>query len=187
MSGKQYWDEINRASEKVTSLMHSYWHKYSDWGNWQFWVILLFLLAPLIVLLMKLDRIRTFEILFFGYTVHMLWTYTDLSLIRQGFLDHNNFLLPFLPQGLAITASLIPISLMLVYQYCLKPDKNFFVWAAGISAILAFGFAPMEKGMGLISLKNGFTIVHLFFIDLIISIVAYGLTKFFIKFYTARQ
>lgn len=187
MSGKQYWNEINKASEKVTSLMHSYWHKYSDWGNWQFWVLLLFLLAPLMVLLIKLDRRRTFEILFFGYTVHMLWTYTDLSLIRQGFIDHYYFLLPFLPQGLGITASLLPVSFMFVYQYCIKHDKNFLVWASGLSAIIAFGFAPIEKGMGLVSMVKGLTIVHIFFIDLTISMVAYGLTKFFIKFYTARQ
>ncbi|MBM7656443.1 hypothetical protein [Neobacillus cucumis] len=187
MSGVEYWQEINKASEKVTSLMYSFWRMYSDWGNWQFWVLLLFLLAPLIVLLLKLDRKRTLEILFFGYTVHMLWTYTDLALIRQGFIDHYYFLMPILPQGLGITASLIPVSFMLLYQYCIKHEHNFFVWTAGLSAVLAFGFAPIEKVVGFVTIGKGLTIVHIFFIDITISVVAYGMTNFFVKFYMARK
>ncbi|MDZ5472883.1 hypothetical protein SM124_14210 [Bacillus sp. 31A1R] len=167
--------------------MYSYWHQHSDWGNWQFWFILVFLLAPLLVLLLKLDRKRTFEILFFGYTVHMLWTYTDLSLIRQGFIDHYYFLFPFLPQGLGTTASFIPVSFMLVYQYCINHNKSFLIGAFGLSAVIAFGFAPIEKALGIVSLVKGLTIVHIFFIDITIAMIAYGITKFFIKFYTARQ
>lgn len=167
--------------------MHSYWNQYSDWGNWQFWVILFLLLAPLIVLLIKLDRRRTLEILFFGYTVHMLWTYTDLALIRQGFIDHIYFVFPFLPQGLGTTASLLPVSFMFVYQYCINHDKNFFVWASGLCAVTAFGFAPIEKAIGLVSIVNGLSIVHLFFIDIAISLVAYGMTRFFVNFYMAKK
>jgi hypothetical protein len=187
LSEKQYWNEINKLSEKVSSLMNSYWQKYSDWGNWQFWVLLLCMLVPLIVLLIRLDRKRTFEILFFGYTVHMLWTYTDLILIRKGFIDHDYFLLPFLPQGLGITSSLLPVAFMLVYQFCINHDKNFFVFATGLSALVAFVFTPIERAAGLVSLVKGLTIVHFLFIDLFIAMAAYGLTKFFKKFYTARK
>ncbi|MGX6446325.1 hypothetical protein ACWM35_24305 [Neobacillus sp. K501] len=187
MSSKQSWNEINKLSEKVTSLMNSHWHKYSDWGNWQFWVILLFLLAPLIVLLIKLDRRRTFEILFFGFTVHMLWSYTDLILIRQGYVDHNYFLLPFLPQGLGITASLLPVSFMFIYQYCIKHDKIFLVWASGLSAVIAFIFAPLENVIGLVTIGKGLNVVHLFFIDIAIAMAAYGMTRFFIKFQKTKN
>lgn len=117
----------------------------------------------------------------------MLWTYTDLILIRQGYVDHHYFLTPFLPQALGITASLIPVSFMLVYQYCLNQDKPFIIWTTGLSAIVAFVFAPIEKCMGLVSIYKGFTIVHLFFIDIVITMIAYGLTKFFVRFYAARQ
>lgn len=183
----QYWKEINEASKKVTSLMYSYWHEHSDWGNWQFWVLLLCLLVPLIVLLIKLDRNRTFEILFFGYTVHMLWTYTDLALIRQGYIDHYYFLMPFLPQAFGITASILPVSFMLLYQYCTNQEKPFILWTTGLSALFALGFAPIEKLLGLVSITKGFTIVHLFFIDITISGIAYGLTQFFIKYCLARH
>ncbi|MEH7119219.1 hypothetical protein V7128_17650 [Neobacillus vireti] len=187
MSVKQYWKEINNTSEKVSSLMHSFWQEHSDWGNWQFWVLLLCLLVPLIVLFIKLDRNRTLEILFFGYTVHMLWTYTDLILIRQGYVDHHYFLTPFLPQALGITASLIPVSFMLLYQYCLIQAKPFILWTTGLSAIFSFGLAPIEKMVDLVSIFKGFTIVHLFFIDITISMIAYGMTHFFVRFYMERS
>jgi len=187
MSVKQYWKEINKASEKVSSLMHSYWREHSDWGNWQFWVILLCLLIPLIVLLVKLNRNRTFEILFFGFTVHMLWTYTDLSLIRLGYIDHKYFLIPFLPQALGITASLIPVAFMLVYQYCINQNKPFIIWTTVLSAIFAFCFVPIEMSLGLVSIFKGFNIVHIFFIDIAISMIAYGMTNFFVRTYKARQ
>ncbi|MBY0145070.1 hypothetical protein [Neobacillus niacini] len=186
MSVKQHWKDINIASEKVSSLINSYWHEHSDWGNWQFWVVLLCLLIPLIVLLIKLDRNRTFEILFFGFTVHMLWTYTDLLLIRLGYIDHHYFLMPFLPQALGITAAIIPVSFMLLYQYCLNQEKPFIIWTTGLSAIIAFGFAPIEMLAGFVSIYQGFNIVHLFFIDGTISMIAYGMTKFFVRFYMAR-
>ena len=187
MSVMQYWKEINESSKKVTSLMYSYWHEHSDWGNWQFWVLLLCLLVPLVVLLIKLDRNRTFEILFFGYTVHMLWTYTDLALIRQGYIDHYYFLMPFLPQAFGITASLLPVSFMLLYQYCINQEKPFILWTTGLSAIFAFCFAPIEKFIGLVSIFKGFNIVHIFFLDIAISMVAYGMTNFFVRTYKARQ
>jgi uncharacterized membrane protein YjfL (UPF0719 family) len=102
-------------------------------------------------------------------------------------MDHYYFLMPFLPQAFGITASLLPVSFMLVYQYCTKHDKNFPVWASGLSAALAFGFAPIEKALGLASISKGFTIVHIFFIDLTISMIAYGMTYFFMKFYTTGK
>jgi len=186
MSVNQYWKEINIASEKVSSLITSYWYEHSDWGNWQFWVVLLCLLIPLIVLLFKLDRNRTFEILFFGYTVHMVWNYTDLLLIRLGYIDHHYFLMPFFPQALGITAAIIPVSFMLLYQYCMNQEKPFIIWTTMLSAIIAFCFAPLEMLVGFFSIYKGFNIAHLFFIDLTISMIAYGMTKFFVRFYMAR-
>ncbi len=182
----QYWKEINESSKRVTSLMHSYWHEHSDWGNWQFWFLLLCLLVPLVVLMIKLDRNRTFEILFFGYTVHILWTYTDLALIRQGYIDHYYFLMPFLPQAFGTTASILPVSFMLLYQYCTNQEKPFILWTTGLSAFFALGFAPLETLAGLVSITKGLTIVHLFFLDLTISMVAYGMTQYIVNHYKAR-
>ncbi|WP_312093956.1 hypothetical protein [Niallia sp.] len=183
MSVKDYWSKINKESEKVSSLMNSYWHEHSDWNNWQFWIILSLLILPLIILLIKVDKEKTLRILFFGYTVHMLWTYTETVLIRMGYMDHHYFLLPFLPQAIGLTSSFLPVSFMFVYQYCIKHEKNFLLWTAVLSAIMAFIFVPIEKQIGFLVMLKGLNNFHIFLIDIIITMIAYGLTKFFITYY----
>jgi hypothetical protein len=183
MSVEEYWSKINHASAKVSSLISSYWHEHSDWTSWQFWIILTCLILPLIVLLIKLDKGKALQILFFGYTVHMLWTYTEIILIRLGLMDHHYFLLPFLPQAIGITSSLLPVSFMLLYQYCIKQDKNYLLWSIVLAAVIAFLFVPIEKKIGFIALVKGLNNFHVFLIDVIISMLAYGLTKFFVAFY----
>lgn len=100
---------------------------------------------------------------------------------------HNYFLIPFLPQALGITASLLPVSFMLVYQYCINQNKPFIIWTTGLSAIFAFCFAPIEMLLGLVTIFKGFNIVHIFFIDIAIAMIAYGMTNFFVRTYMARQ
>lgn len=80
-----------------------------------------------------------------------------------------------------------PVSFMLVYQYCMNQEKPFILWTSGLSAIFAFGFTPIEKSFGLVSFFKGFSIVHIFFIDIAISMITYGMTKFFVRIYMARQ
>lgn len=187
MSVEEYWDKINHASAKVSSLINSYWHEHSNWSSWQFWIILACLIFPLIVLLIKLDKEKALQILFFGYTVHMLWTYTEIILIRLGYMDHHYFLLPFLPQAIGITSSLLPVSFMLLYQYCIKHEKNYLLWTIVLSAVIAFVFVPIEKKIGFLAMLKGLNNFHIFLIDVINTIIAYGLTKFFITFYQNRK
>jgi hypothetical protein len=66
-------------------------------------------------------------------------------------------------------------------------EKPFILWTTGLSAILAFGFAPIEKLLALVSIFKGFSIVHLFFIDFTISMIAFWMIKFFVRFYMAKQ
>ncbi|KAB7664306.1 hypothetical protein [Bacillus sp. B1-b2] len=187
MSVKEYWREIDSLSKEVSTLFNSFWHEYSNWSHWQFWVLLFFILFPLIVLLIKLDKENTFEMLFYAFTVHMLWTYTELSLIRLGYMDHYYFIFPFLPQALGITASFLPISFMFVYQYCKYSKKKFVVWTLLLSAIMSFVFAPIEQSIGLLNISNGLTYIYIFVIDFVIAVSAYCLTKFFCKFYKSPK
>jgi hypothetical protein len=79
VSYERYWGNIHEQSDKLQELLSSYWHQYSDFGNWQFWVVLASLVLPLVLLYFTVDRTRIFEVFFFGYTVHMLWAYIFLN------------------------------------------------------------------------------------------------------------
>jgi hypothetical protein len=182
MNYKEYWDKINEINGQLHSLYSSYWDKYSDFSTWQFWIILLSLLVPLIILYFMVDRRRLFEILFFGYTVHLLWAYIDLALSRTNFLTHTHFLTPVLPNALNITGSFLPVGFMLVYQYATNRKKNFYILTVLLSAVYTFICANIEKSMGLVTFHGGINVIHLFLLDLFIVFVAYWFTRLLLKF-----
>lgn len=72
MEYSEFWEQIFKKNTEVNAFYSDYWKDYSDFGNWQFWVVLGLLIIPLLVLCFTIDRIRIFELFFFGYTVHIL-------------------------------------------------------------------------------------------------------------------
>lgn len=178
MDFHQIWKQIAKRNDELNSLYSLFWEQYSDWGNWQFWVVVALLILPLIILFFTLDRTRLFEILFFGYTVHVIWTYTDIALGRANFISHQYFVSPILPNATNITASVLPVGFLLVYQYCTNRKKNFYLYTILLSAVYAFVFASMEEWMGLLKLSNGLGNIHLFLIDMGVAFIAYWFTKF---------
>jgi len=85
VSYKQYWGNIHEQSDKLQELLSSYWHQYSDFGNWQFWVVLASLVLPLVLLYFTVDRTRIFEVFFSGIRFicfgHILILYLDEAVI----------------------------------------------------------------------------------------------------------
>ncbi|MEK5382203.1 hypothetical protein [Niallia sp. FSL W8-0635] len=182
MDYKEFWDKISEQNGIMHSLYTSYWDKFSDFTTWQFWVILVSLILPLIILFFTVDRKRLFEILFFGYTVHLLWAYIDLALSRGGFLTHTHFLTPMLPNALNITGSFLPVGFMLVYQYATNKKKNFYILTILLSAVYTFICANIEKAIGLVTFHRGVTAFHLFLLDLVIVFVSFWFTRLLLKF-----
>ncbi|MEH7097325.1 hypothetical protein [Neobacillus vireti] len=179
MDFTQYWDKINENKQELSSLYSSYWNKYSDLSTWLFWVELALLVVPLLLLFFVVDRKKLFEVLFFGYTVHMIWSYTQIALGRSTLFYHNYFLLPILPNASNVTASLLPVGYLLLYQYCSNRHKNFLIFAPLLSAVFTFGFASIEKYLGLISFQNRMNQFWLFLIGIVIAYISYRITKFF--------
>lgn len=182
LSYQDYWKQITEKNDELTKLISSYWHQYSDMGNWQFWMVLAFLLLPLILLYFLIDRKRVFEIFFFGYTVHILWTYVEQVLANYSHFIHTYFLSPWFPPALSMTASALPVGFLLVYQYCTNHNKNFYVYSALLSAVFAFVFASFEKYMGLVKIERGMHQFYIFLIDIAIVYTAYWFTKLMLKF-----
>ncbi|MED4072123.1 hypothetical protein [Priestia endophytica] len=181
MTYNQYWREINEKEDELSSLFSNYWHQYSDFGTWQFWLILVSLIIPLIILCFTVEKRRVFEVFFFGYTVHVLWTYANIMLERSGYIVHTYYLTPLLPTPTNITASILPVGFLLLYQYCTKHRKNFYLYSVVISVIFAFGLASIEEKLKLLNIRNEKTLIYLYITDVVIAFVAYWFTKFLLK------
>jgi len=180
MSYQKFWEQIGKHNDELVSLYKSYWSGYSNMGDWQFWATLLLFIFPLIVVYFAVDKKRIFELFFFGFVVHLLWTYIDITLGRLGLFTHHYFLMPILPNATTMTASVLPVSFLLLYQYCTNHQKNFYVYTLILSSIFAFGFASFERVIGFISLGKGMHLYHVFMIDVGIVYISYWFTKFII-------
>ncbi|SET52781.1 hypothetical protein SAMN05421676_105193 [Salinibacillus kushneri] len=187
MSFQEYWSSIYDLNEKLNSTMFEYWKQYSYFDTWQFWYIVFLLVAPLIILYFSVDRSRIFEILFYGFSVNLLWTYADTIVGSTSFFVHHYFLIPLLPSALSLNSAVLPVGYMLVYQYCTNHKKNYFLYIAVLSAIFAFGFATLEEYMGLVSFNKGMNQFYVFLVDIGIVSIAYWLTRFVLRLRTSDQ
>ncbi|MGN7177446.1 hypothetical protein BK139_13510 [Paenibacillus sp. FSL R5-0490] len=178
MSYSEYWERIYLQSEKMNSLISSYWREYSGFGAWQYWVVFALMVLPLVIVYLSVDRTRIFEIFFFGYTVHILWTYADSFLERYSYFVHTHFLLPMFPYALNMTASALPVGFLLIYQFCTNHSKSFLLYTILGSAIFAFGFATIEEWAGMAHFNKGMNQFYIFLIDIAIAYAAYFLTMF---------
>ncbi|MDV2581374.1 hypothetical protein [Alkalibacillus haloalkaliphilus] len=181
MTYEEYWNRIFELSQELSQVLDQYWHEHSSWDSWQFWVNIVLLIAPLIILYFAIDRTRMFEILFFGLLVHMLWNYSSNYLESQVMFRHLYFITTMLPSAFTMVASALPVAFMLLYQYCTNNGKNFYVWVIGLSVLFAFGFAPLEVVFGITHMGGGFHYVYLFFIDIAIAFISYWFVKALIK------
>ncbi len=178
MDFQQYWENIYDTSEKLNSLLLDYWREYSYFDDWQFWVAVGFLVVPLILLFFFVDRKRIFEVLFYGYSVHILWNYTDTLLGSSNYFVHKYFAFPLLPYALSLTSSFLPVGFLLVYQFSTNHNKNVYFYTILFAAIFAFILAPLESVFGLIDLHYGMNYFYIFLIDIVIAFLALWLTKF---------
>jgi hypothetical protein len=172
----QYWNDIYEKSIELDSTLISYWKEFSNIDSWQFWFVLGLLIIPLFIIYFAIDRTKIFEILFFGLTVHMLWTYVDVVLGSTTLFVHQYFIIPLLPFALSLTSSVLPVGFMLVYQYCLNHNKNFYFYTILLSAVFSFGFLSLEKLMGLVDFNRGMNEIYVFLIDLGVVFLSYWLT-----------
>ncbi|WP_042148290.1 hypothetical protein [Paucisalibacillus sp. EB02] len=181
MDKNQFWIDIYERSLGLDSSLISYWKEFSSIDSWQFWFVVLLLITPLFILYFAIDRTKMFEILFFGLSVHMLWTYVDIVLGSSTLFVHQYFIIPILPFAFSITSSVLPVGFMLVYQYCLNHNKNFYIYTILLSAVFSFGFLSLERLMGLVDFNRGMNEIYVFLLDLGVVYLSYWLTIFIKK------
>jgi hypothetical protein len=159
-----------------------YWHNYSSFDTWQFWVNVTMLILPLVVLYFFMDRRRAFHLGFYGFSIHVLAVYIDATALRYGLWEYPYKAIPFLPISFGLDSSLIPVVYMLVYQWTLNNKKNYYLYTFITSVCFAFIFKPILSLHELIRLTNGTNYIHLFVAYLLVALLPKWLTNVFIHF-----
>lgn len=173
-------NEILELQEKVVSMWLDYWKEFSHAGTGPFWVIGLMLVLPLVLVYFKIDRTKVFQIGFYGFNIHTWFTYSDAIAMRTGHVYYPFQIIPIMPVNFALDASLVPVTFMLVYQWCINNNKNVILYGVLTSAFFSFFFKPVLASWDLIKLDKGMNYFYLFLNYLAILLMAIVLTKFFI-------
>lgn len=163
------FDKTVRLNEEAHHALISYWKDNEIYLSLEFWMMCTIFVVPLIILFFKIDRSKLFLMGFYGYSVHMLFAYTDAFGRNMGFWNYPFPIFPVIP-GIALDSSLVPVIFILVYQYTLNHKKNYYVYTIIAAAIFSFGFKPLLVGMGMFKMYGGINYLHLFisFIPVII-------------------
>lgn len=156
------------------------WIFYSNPSTWQFWVLLSILIVPLLILYFKIDRSKVFLIGFYGYSVHVFFTFTDIYGINNGYWHYPYQIIPALP-SISIDTALVPVAFMLIYQWTINHHKNYYLYAIITAAIFAFIFKPILVGIGLFRMYDGINYFHLFLGYILTLLVAKLITWLFHK------
>ncbi|ESU31792.1 hypothetical protein G3A_14835 [Bacillus sp. 17376] len=173
------FDEIVKMGKEGQKALNQYWFDYALYTSFEYWLMVLFLVAPLILLLLKINKNKLFQILFYGYSIHMSFGYHDLFGRNMGYWNYPFPVMPVLP-GISLDSSLIPIIFTFVYQSTLNSNKKYYLYATMTSVILSFVFKPMLVGLGLFRMYGEINYFHLFISYVSVFIFAKLVTDFFL-------
>lgn len=172
-------EKIRKAEVQQNERWVNYWNDYSHFHTWEFWVVLAMLIIPLIALFLFIDRRKIFHLGFYGYGVHIFFAFSDVVGVSKGWWIYPYKLLPGLPSNLALDSSFVPVAYILLYQYTLNRNKNYYIWLLLLCLVFAFFIKPLLLGIGLFRFggKENFFLLFLFYI--IVGLIAKWLTDLF--------
>lgn len=174
-------ERINKLQEKLTNTSIDYWQQYSSLNSWQFWFLAGVLVLSLIILYLVIDRRKALLLGFFGFNVHVWFTKFDLSANEFGLWSLQYEMIPFL-QGFSIDAAFVPVAFMLLYQWTLNHEKNYYLYGTGLCLILSLLWTPLLSFLGLLLVDKGINYFYLLLGDIAIMLVSKWITNIFVHF-----
>ncbi|MBM7663296.1 hypothetical protein JOC85_004168 [Bacillus mesophilus] len=173
------FDQIVKMRKDSTEALMDYWIDFSLYTTLEYWFMVALLLVPLLVLFLKIDKSKIFLIGFFGYSCHVISFYINLLGINMGMWHYPIHLFPSIP-SFSIDASLVPVTLMLIYQWSLNKKKNYYLYALIFTMFFSFVFEPIIVSMGLFKLYGDVNYLFRFINYALIAIIAKLITDAFL-------
>lgn len=172
-------EEIRKSEIAQSDRWLSYWQQYSNMDTWQFWVVLMMFLLPLLVLILFIDRKKVFQLGFYGYGIHLFFAIIDSFGVIKGLWIYPYKLLPGLPASIALDSSFVPVTYILLYQYILNNKKNYYIWMLMLCLVFAFFLKPLMVGLGLFRFGGRENFLMLFWGYVAVALIPKWITDFF--------
>lgn len=165
-------------SEKLLELkqttMHlslEHWYNYEIF-TWQWWIKFAYSIIPIIVFFKLLDRKRNFEILTYGLMISLISTVIDFEGVNFVLWDYP---IRMLPSGFFQVHDLvlIPITSMLIFQYCSR-WKKFALANLALAAAGAYIEEPIAIWMNIyipLNWKHTYSFIIFFMMTIICKFI----------------
>ncbi|HWP96063.1 MAG TPA: CBO0543 family protein [Syntrophomonadaceae bacterium] len=124
---------------------------YDDLHKWTWWLNLIAVILPIIILWKVMDRKRFLQILVFGFLTAMVSTFFNTLGIALMLWDYPDRFLPISPRLFPVDFVALPFLYMLVYQYYLN-WKDFVIANTILAAVLSFVLEPVLVWLNLYEL-----------------------------------
>lgn len=167
----EQFDHIVRMGKEGQKALNKHWLDFELYTSFEYWLMASLLIGPLIYLFFKIDKHKIFFFGFYGYSIHVIFGYIDLFSKNSGYLNYPFPVIPMLP-GLTLDSSFVPVTFMLVYQWTINREKNYYLYMIITSAVMAFIFKPVLVGIGLMRLYGNTNYIYLFAGYLIVITIA---------------
>ncbi len=126
---------------------------HDDLHKWTWWLNLVAVIVPILILRKIIDRKRLLEILVFGFLVALFATFLDAIGTSLMLWDYPDRFLPISPRLLPVDFIAIPFIFMLIYQYCLSWLK-FLIIDIIVAFIFSFVLEPLLVWLNLYIMLN---------------------------------
>ncbi|TYP74526.1 CBO0543 family protein [Paenibacillus methanolicus] len=173
------FEQIRQSKLEEAETIQRYWLQHSNMDTWQFWLLAVLFVVPLIVVLWKMDRSRAFLLGFFGLNVHIWFSYIDTFGVERGMWGYPYKFVPFLPESITLDTSLVPVTFMLLYQWCMNTRRNFYLFGIALCGAYSFILKPIMVQLDLFQMYRGMNFVYLFLLYGLVFGLSVGVTAFF--------
>jgi len=87
-----------------------------------------------------------------------------------------------IPASFSLDASMIPIAFMLIYQWTLNRNKNYYLYAMGLCVIFTLLYRPSMATFGFFHATKGINFFYLFLGYMTIMLLSKWITDLFLHF-----
>lgn len=182
---KLFTDAINTRKESADKILR-YWNEYSSFNDWQFWFMVALFIIPIVILLIKLDKEKAFMLGFYGFSIHIFYTYINAFAFNLSWWNYNYQTIPFLP-SVALDSSFVPVTFMLVYQWTMNKNKNYYLYTSLMIIFHSFVMTFILKKLGIINIKGIEDYLQQLLAFIVVIIISKTLTALFYKFEKRKE
>ncbi len=172
-------EQLRKAEIEQSDRWINYWHDYSNIHTWGFWVVLAMFVLPLVILILFIDRRKIFQLGFYGYSVHVFFAIIDSYGVLRGLWTYPYKMLPSLPASVALDSSFVPVAYILLYQYTINKEKNYYIWMLLLCLAFAFFVKPLMVGFGLFRFGGNENFLMLFWGYVAVGLIAKWISDVF--------